>query len=111
MNNFIQKEYHALTGHQQSIEYRAVAQNKTKLYFNSISFINSIDLNLNTQKQLNQVKEPKEEQKVVKEGNFRREQISCDTSETQGQIESKQDEFFVDEKLMKLINKFKYLNF
>ena len=60
-----------MTGHQQSVEYQTVAQNKSKLYFNSDSF-----MNLNEQKQLNQVKELKEEIKTVQGDNFRAEQSS-----------------------------------
>lgn len=87
MNKFIQKKYHGLTGHQQSIEYHTVAQNKTKLYFNSNSFMNLIKLNLNGQKQLNQVKtELKEELKVVNEGNFRAEQSSSHNKSKENEI-------------------------
>ena len=33
MNKLIEKKYHTLTGHRQSIEYNPIAQNKDKLYF------------------------------------------------------------------------------
>ena len=73
MNKAIQKKYHTLTGHRQSIEYHTIGQSKSKLYFN----VNH-KLDLDNQKLSNEMKE-------------------MFTNEIQEQIESKQDEFVVDE--------------
>lgn len=40
VNKLIQKRYHGLFKHRQSIEYHAIAQNKAKLYLNSDKYMN-----------------------------------------------------------------------